>query len=66
MAGAYEWITYREVGEARTAIGSGLMHLGVPSSSGVGIYSVNCVGEFERGRINQFSYLLSVFNTSGT
>ena len=38
----YQWQTYKEAGEARTAIGSGLIHLGVPSGARVGIYSVNC------------------------
>ena len=36
-------MTYAESGEARTAIGSGLLHLGVPLGAHVGIYSINCV-----------------------
>jgi long-subunit acyl-CoA synthetase (AMP-forming) len=45
-AGEYQWITYREAGEARTAIGSGLVHLGVTPGSTIGIYSINSVGTF--------------------
>lgn len=41
--GGYEWMSYKEVGEARTAIGAGLLHLGVSPGSTVGIYSINCV-----------------------
>ena len=44
-AGEYAWVTYREAGEARTAIGSGLVHLGVTPGSTVGIYSINSVGK---------------------
>lgn len=45
-AGEYAWVTYREAGEARTAIGSGLVYLGVTPGSTVGIYSINSVGKF--------------------
>mmetsp|Transcript_3549 Transcript_3549/g.8031 ORF Transcript_3549/g.8031 Transcript_3549/m.8031 type:complete len:561 (-) Transcript_3549:609-2291(-) len=41
--GKYTWLTYSQIGEARTALGSGLLHLGVQPGSNVGIYSVNCV-----------------------
>jgi long-chain acyl-CoA synthetase len=37
-------MSYREVGEARTAIGSGLAQLGVPPGATVGLYGVNSVG----------------------
>lgn len=40
--GPYEWITFKQFGEARTAIGSGLLHYGVTPHQAVGIYSVNC------------------------
>jgi len=40
-------MTYREAGEARTAIGSGFVHLGVTPGSTIGIYSINSVGESE-------------------
>ena len=43
-AGAYEWTTYAEAGEARTAIGSGLLHFGLAPGATVGLYSVNCRG----------------------
>ncbi|KAL4422662.1 hypothetical protein ABPG75_008859 [Micractinium tetrahymenae] len=39
--GPYVWRTYAEVGEVRSAIGSGMLHLGVPPGSSVGLYSVN-------------------------
>ncbi|KAK9803492.1 hypothetical protein WJX73_008668 [Symbiochloris irregularis] len=41
-AGAYQWLTYEQAGEARTAIGSGLVKLGVSAGQAVGLYSVNC------------------------
>lgn len=41
--GGYSWLTFSQVGEARTAIGSGLLHLGIKPGTHVGIYSVNCV-----------------------
>lgn len=40
--GPYRWMSYAEAGEARSAIGSGLQHYGVPSGAAVGIYSINC------------------------
>lgn len=43
--GGYEWMSYKEAGETRTAIGSGLLQLGVNPGSNVGLYSINCVGE---------------------
>ncbi|KAL0708549.1 hypothetical protein Bca4012_074975 [Brassica carinata] len=39
--GDYKWMTYGEVGTARTALGSGLVHHGIPSGSTVGIYFIN-------------------------
>ena len=44
QAGQYEWMTYGEAGEARTAIGSGLLHFGLAPGATVGLYSVNCRG----------------------
>jgi long-chain acyl-CoA synthetase len=41
--GKYSWLSYAQVGEARTAIGSGLLHYGIQPASHIGIYSVNCV-----------------------
>ncbi|GAB4820224.1 hypothetical protein N2152v2_007270 [Parachlorella kessleri] len=41
-AGHYKWMTYREAGEVRSAIGSAMVQLGVPPGSMVGLYSVNC------------------------
>ena len=41
--GRYSWITYAQAGEARTAVGSGIVHLGIQPGMHVGIYSVNCV-----------------------
>lgn len=41
--GKYSWLTFSQVGEARTALGSGLIHLGFGPGTHVGIYSVNCV-----------------------
>ena len=40
--GGYTWLTYSQAADIRTAIGSGLLQLGVPPGSGVGIYSLNC------------------------
>ena len=37
-------MTYGEAGEARTAIGSGLLHFGLAPGATVGLYSVNCRG----------------------
>ncbi|KAF3606369.1 hypothetical protein DY000_02051357 [Brassica cretica] len=39
--GDYKWMTYGEVGTARTAIGSGLVHHGITMGSTVGIYFIN-------------------------
>ncbi|BDA42483.1 Long-chain-fatty-acid-CoA ligase 1 [Coccomyxa sp. Obi] len=41
-AGPYHWMTYSEVGAARTEIGSGLLHFGLSSGCTMGLYSVNC------------------------
>ncbi|KAK9816781.1 hypothetical protein WJX72_005028 [[Myrmecia] bisecta] len=41
-AGPYKWMTYGEAGEARTNIGSGLLHLGLAPGATVGLYSINC------------------------
>ena len=40
--GPYAWITYGQAGEARTAIGSGLLQLGLGPKSAVGLLSINC------------------------
>ncbi|KAI8468294.1 MAG: hypothetical protein J3K34DRAFT_427744 [Monoraphidium minutum] len=40
--GPYTWLTYSQAGDIRTAIGSGLLHLGVGPKAMVGLYSVNC------------------------
>eukprot|EP00798_Chlamydomonas_sp_ICE-L_P032544 gene32544-17261_t len=40
--GNYQWMTYSQVGDARTSIGSGLLELGVRPGSAMGIYSTNC------------------------
>jgi hypothetical protein len=42
-------MSYREAAEARTAIGSGLAHLGLPPGAMVGVYSINCVGGWRVG-----------------
>lgn len=42
-AGEYEWMSYAEVGDARSAIGSGMVHLGLEKGGRVGLYSVNSV-----------------------
>jgi long-chain acyl-CoA synthetase len=39
--GEYRWMTYGEVGTARTAIGSGLVQHGIPKGSCVGLYMTN-------------------------
>lgn len=39
--GKYEWISYKEAGQARTAIGSGLVQQGVPKGARVGLYFIN-------------------------
>lgn len=39
--GEYKWMTYGEVGTARSAIGSSLIHYGIPKGSGVGLYFIN-------------------------
>lgn len=41
-AGPYHWMTYSQAGEARTAIGSGLVKLGITAGQSVGLHSVNC------------------------
>eukprot|EP00192_Tetraselmis_astigmatica_P007297 CAMPEP_0117697424 /NCGR_PEP_ID=MMETSP0804-20121206/29225_1 /TAXON_ID=1074897 /ORGANISM="Tetraselmis astigmatica, Strain CCMP880" /LENGTH=695 /DNA_ID=CAMNT_0005511681 /DNA_START=84 /DNA_END=2172 /DNA_ORIENTATION=+ len=40
--GRYKWTTFSEVGAARTAAGSALLHYGIEPGSTVGLYSVNC------------------------
>lgn len=42
--GSYTWMTYAQVAETRTHIGSGLLHLGIKPGSTVGLYSVNHTG----------------------
>lgn len=42
--GPYNWMTYAQVAETRTHIGSGLLHLGIKPGSTVGLYSVNHTG----------------------
>lgn len=39
--GEYKWMTYREVGTARTAIGSGLVYHGIPKGASIGLYLIN-------------------------
>ncbi|KAL4852872.1 Long chain acyl-CoA synthetase 7 [Chlorella vulgaris] len=39
--GPYVWQTYSEVAELRSAIGSGMQHLGIQSGAAVGLYSIN-------------------------
>ncbi|KAL3160851.1 hypothetical protein ABBQ38_009253 [Trebouxia sp. C0009 RCD-2024] len=43
-AGPYTWMTYAQVAETRTHVGSGLLHLGVKPGAPVGLYSVNHTG----------------------
>ncbi|KAL2609860.1 hypothetical protein R1flu_028433 [Riccia fluitans] len=40
-AGEYKWMTYGEVGAARSAIGSALVKHGIPKGSCVGLYMIN-------------------------
>ncbi|KAG2500825.1 hypothetical protein HYH03_001587 [Edaphochlamys debaryana] len=40
--GAYQWMTYAQAADVRTAIGSGLLQLGMAPKAAVGVYSVNC------------------------
>ena len=40
-AGPYEWLTYAEVGERVSAIGSGLMTLGHKAHGRIGVYGIN-------------------------
>ena len=42
--GPYQWMTYKAAAEARTDIGSGLLHFGLSSGCTLGLYSVNCRG----------------------
>ena len=37
-----------QAGDVRTAIGSGLLHLGLLPGATVGLYSINCRGEHGR------------------
>ncbi|XP_073147333.1 long chain acyl-CoA synthetase 6, peroxisomal-like isoform X1 [Henckelia pumila] len=39
--GDYKWMTYGEVGTARSAIGSGLRHHGLQSGACIGLYFIN-------------------------
>ncbi|KAK9146686.1 hypothetical protein Sjap_006589 [Stephania japonica] len=39
--GEYKWMTFGEVGTARSAIGSGLMYHGMPKGASIGIYFIN-------------------------
>lgn len=39
--GEYKWMTYGEVGNARAAIGSGLIYHGVPRGACIGLYFIN-------------------------
>ncbi|XP_044486934.1 long chain acyl-CoA synthetase 6, peroxisomal-like [Mangifera indica] len=39
--GEYKWMTYGEAGNARTALGSGLLYHGIPKGSCIGIYFIN-------------------------
>ncbi|KAI4342756.1 hypothetical protein MLD38_027341 [Melastoma candidum] len=39
--GEYKWMTFGEADTARTAIGSGLVHHGVPKGSSIGLYFIN-------------------------
>lgn len=38
----YQWMSYKDVGAARSAIGSGLLYFGIQPGSTVGLYSLNC------------------------
>ncbi|WOL16180.1 long chain acyl-CoA synthetase 6, peroxisomal-like isoform X1 [Canna indica] len=39
--GEYKWITYGEAGTSRSAIGSGLVHHGIPKGATIGLYFIN-------------------------
>ncbi|XAR57213.1 Long-chain-fatty-acid--CoA ligase [Bertholletia excelsa] len=39
--GEYEWMTYGEAGNARSAIGSALVYRGIPKGACVGLYFIN-------------------------
>lgn len=39
--GEYKWMTYRDVGAARSAIGSGLVYHGIPKGACIGLYLIN-------------------------
>eukprot|EP00850_Spirogloea_muscicola_P009547 SM000054S18033 [mRNA] locus=s54:25048:31844:+ [translate_table: standard] len=39
--GSYEWLTYKEAGEARTAVGSGLVLQDIPKGTRVGLFFIN-------------------------
>lgn len=41
MPSRYRWMTYGEVGTARTAIGSGLVQHGIPKASMSNFYVIN-------------------------
>lgn len=47
--GAYSWLSYSQVGDMRTSIGSGLLQLGLRPKAAVGLYSVNCKGKLAGG-----------------
>ena len=42
--GPYQWMSYKAAAEARTDVGSGLLHFGLSSGCTLGLYSVNCRG----------------------
>ena len=39
--------TLLQAGEARTAIGSGMLQYGITPGSSIGLYSINCRGAFQ-------------------
>jgi long-chain acyl-CoA synthetase len=43
--GAFTWMTYSQAGDVRTALGSGLLQLGLQPKAGVGIYAINSRGK---------------------
>ncbi|KDD73153.1 hypothetical protein H632_c2479p1, partial [Helicosporidium sp. ATCC 50920] len=43
QAGPYQWLTYAQVAAIRSAIGSGMLQLGVEPGARVGLYGVNSV-----------------------
>jgi hypothetical protein len=45
--GPYVWQTYSEVAELRSAIGSGMQHLGIQPGAAVGLYSSGCCSAAE-------------------